>query len=275
MKAIVFICACILALTFNAHGQEKGNWSLTFSAMPTIDWAGNTLNGTGDNFYHPEEHLLNHLNTQGIMIKNQNGTNGMHRYFLGMNSSSMTVSNDVYDDLSNSPNDLVTDSKSVSSSAVALGYGIERFQGEQFRLKYGMDFTAIFGSGENASYTYGNSFGEGNSAPISTSWSGTSVVGETPQAMRLSSSSTGSYVGFSASPFVGAEYFLKEKISLGIEFHLMTTLYSTMKPSSEVYTSYEPVSQSLYQSTINGQELTMFNATPALMGGGLLFTIYL
>jgi len=275
MKARLLMSAFILALTFQASGQTQGNWSLTFSAMPTIDWAGNAFNGTGDNFYHPENHLIDHLNTQGVMIKNQNGSNSMSRYYIGMNSSAMTIRNEVFDDLSTSPNDVVSDFKSVSSSVVALGYGLERYQGEQFRLKYGCDFTGLYGTGDNASYSYGNSFGEGNSAPISTVWSGSSVSGEIPQAMRLSASSTGAYLGLSASPFVGAEYFLKEKISLGVEFHLMTTIQTTLEASSEVYTVYEPVSQSLYESTINGQGMTVFNATPTLMGGGLLFTIYL
>ena len=275
MKTRLILSAFFLALTFQIFGQEKGNWSLTFSAMPTFDWLGNALNGTDGNLYDTEGHLLNQWNTNGVMIKNANGANGMSRFFVGVNASSMMITNEVFDDLSASPNDLVMDTKLISSSTTALGYGLERFRGDKFRLKYGVDFMLLYGTGNNASYAYGNSFGDGNSAPIATVWNETTAIAEAPQAARIASSNSGSQIGLGVSPFVGAEYFLKEKFSLGIEFHLATSLNTTLQRSRDVYTSYDPLSQSLYQTDTRGSSFTAFSSAPALMGGGLTFTIYL
>jgi hypothetical protein len=275
MKARLILSAFFLALTFQIFGQEKGNWSLTFSAMPTFDWLGNALNGTDGNLYDTEGHLLNQWNTNGVMIKSANGANGMSRFFVGVNASSMMITNEVFDDLSASPNDLVTDTKLMSSTTIALGYGLERFRGDKFRLKYGVDFMLLYGTGNNASHAYGNSFGDGNIAPIATVWNETTASSEAPQASRITSSNSGSQIGLGVSPFVGAEYFLKEKFSLGIEFHLATSLNTTLQRSREVYTSYDALSQSLYQTETRGSGFTAFSSAPALMGGGLLFTIYL
>jgi len=271
----LILSAFFLALTFQIFGQEKGNWSLTFSAMPTFDWFGNALNGTEGNMYDTEGHLLDQWNTNGVMIKNANGVNGMSRFYVGINASSMMMTNEVFDDLSTSPNDLVTDSKLISSTTVALGYGLERFRGDKFRLKYGVDFMVLYGTGNNTSFIYGNSFGDGNLAPITTVWNETTVMTEAPQASRIASSKSGSQLGLGASPFVGAEYFLKEKFSLGIEFHLATSLNTTLQRSRDLYTSYDALSQSLYQTDTRGPSFTAFSSAPALMGGGLLFTIYL
>ena len=98
---------------------------------------------------------------------------------------------------------------------------------------------------------------------------------EATQASRIASSKSGSQLGLGASPFVGAEYFLKEKFSLGIEFHLATSLNTTLQRSRDIYTSYDALSQSLYQTDTRGPGFTAFSSAPALMGGGLLFTIYL
>lgn len=124
-------------------------------------------------------------------------------------------------------------------------------------------------------YTYGNSFGEGNLAPISTLWGDSSVTGEAPQATRLSSSNSGSSLGLSINPFVGAEYFFKESISLGMEFHFITTFYTTVLRPNQSFTFYEPTSESLYQNTVQGVGQTSISSVPGLFGGGLIFTVYL
>ena len=81
----LILSAFFLALTFQIFGQEKGNWSLTFSAMPTFDWFGNALNGTDGNMYDAEGHLLDQWNTNGVIIKNANGVNGIPFQIFGIN----------------------------------------------------------------------------------------------------------------------------------------------------------------------------------------------
>lgn len=111
---------------------------------------------------------------------------------------------------------VVADTRKVGSSNIVLGGGIEKRRGKT-RLQgyYGGMLYISYASLSNK-YTYGNEINQNNTNPPAYDFKiPANIIGGGERATIIK---TGSTLGFGLVGFVGFEYFLFPKISLGAEY---------------------------------------------------------
>ncbi|MCU0434385.1 MAG: hypothetical protein MUC87_13105 [Bacteroidia bacterium] len=194
---------------------EAGDLAIGIDAMPLLDYFGNFIGGNGNNFGTPSWQFTNaaQMITGKMFVSPTMAYRGMLRIGFG----SQTMKNFVTQDGSTAtPPATVTDEMKMSGNFIGLGGGLEWRRGKT-RLQgyYGAMAMVSFGSSKNT-YTYGNPFTSTYTTPTTTSDFLTGASG--PAAARTTEEKFGSTIGFGLRGFVGAEYFVLPKLSVGGEF---------------------------------------------------------
>ncbi len=198
---------------------EAGDWAIGINANPFLDYFGNFIGGNGTNFGTPSWDFTN----GGGMITGKYfvDANMAYRGMINIGFGSQKMANYVTKDGSTAnPPEMVTDEMKSGGSVIGLGGGLEWRRGKT-RLQGYYGAMAMFMMGtQKDSYTYGNAFSTSNTAPTSTSID--LVTGEfnsvSALGTRLTSQKYGSQLGFGIRGFIGAEYFVLPKLSVGGEF---------------------------------------------------------
>ncbi|MCT4560586.1 MAG: hypothetical protein N4A41_04335 [Crocinitomicaceae bacterium] len=226
MKRKLFFAAMLLGMGSMSFAQttpmtnkngltitpEAGDWVLGMNAAPFLNYIGNMFNGT-----------LN--NSVGVSFVNNNAIYG--KYFINPDmayrgSFRITTFSNSSRTLIDTNTTTVTPSyiedKSTSSGfAFYLSGGFEKRRGHN-RLQgyYGADLTLTFGAAApNMKNEYGLELDSANIAD------GYVTNG------RMLSSKSGATFGVGVRPFVGVEYFVLPKLSIGGEFGWGLTFAST------------------------------------------------
>ena len=222
---------------------EAGDWAIGIDATPFLDYAGKFLSNNGATA--PSWHHLNTTNTIiGKMFKDEKTA---YRAILRIGMTNNKMRKDIVDVTVTTPPTfpalptMKEDVMKSSSTAIGLGAGME-FRRGKTRLQgyYGADAMLWYGGGTKETYTYGNAlstttgaastanssdFGTGN---INPAYSTSGYSG------RVVSKKGGNSFGFGVRGFIGAEYFLFPKISLGGEFGWGLGISSTGAVTSTV-----------------------------------------
>ena len=194
---------------------EAGDWAIGIDATPFLDYFGNFIGGNGSNYGTAGWNFTN--GSQMITGKMFTSPNMAYRGMLRIGFGSETYKNYVVDDASTAtPQPNVTDEMKMSGNFIGLGGGIEWRRGKT-RLQgyYGVMAMVSFSSSRN-SFTYGNAFSSTNTAPTTTTDFINGVSAS--QGSRVTEDKSGSNIGFGARGFIGAEYFVLPKLSVGGEF---------------------------------------------------------
>lgn len=237
MKKII-IAASMLAVAFTSNAQdattttssaepikskrgyailpEAGDYALSATATPLVNYMGNLLSNAGNNT------ATNPFNSFVITGKKFIDANTAYRVMVGINLTSNSKTNLVNDDLNTTTEiKTVEDKRSISNSAVTLGAGLEKRRGTS-RLQgvYGamarITLGNINGAG-SSKFTYGNAFSAANGSPTHTTNfdnGNTSSIATS----RVLSTKGGFAFGVAVLGFVGVEYFFAPKISIGAEY---------------------------------------------------------
>ena len=236
---------------------EAGDWSIGIDANPFLVYAGNFFGKTGPNSA-PTFDFLSGNNT--ILGKYFTDEKTAIRVGINLGFANHSATNLVVQDqqtiVAGAAPTMVTDKASISQSAIGLTGGIEMRKGKT-RLQgyYGGEVGIWFGSTHQKN-TYGNAFATGTSAgtsptPTSTTWSASGGIpvatGSSAAVQRVTDDKSGATFQFGVRGFVGVEYFVLPKISLGGEFgwgigmsHKGTgqttneAIYSGSSPSTQV-----------------------------------------
>ncbi len=202
---------------------EAGDWAIGFDAVPFVGYFGNMFNGTSGNSPFTGQWTNSDQMITGKMFASETmAYRGMLR--IGFGSTKMT--NPLVDDASTStPPAMTEDEMKMSYNNIGIGAGVEMRRGKT-RLQgyYGGQFMFMFG-GSKSSFSYGNAFSTTNTTPTTTVdfFTGTTAnVGS-----RVTESKAGSTMGIGLRGFIGAEYFVLPKISLGVEYGWGFGLMST------------------------------------------------
>jgi hypothetical protein len=201
---------------------EEGDWSIAIDANPFLDYIGNFIGGVDANSA-PTWNYLTQLQTitGKYMVTEEMAYRATVRIGLTSGSDVVLVAQEgatppTYPDLPS----LVENKMKMSATNVGVAGGIEWRKG-QGRLQgiYGGEF-GIGISSSKTKYEYGNEidpavgvngfrddFGTGNIT--------TDTYGNTA---RITEMKSGATFGVGARGFIGAEYFLLPKLSLGGEF---------------------------------------------------------
>ena len=195
---------------------QAGNWGLGIDATPFLEYFGN--------FFHGEEHndapSFNSPSGLALIGKYMKDDHTAYRIRFALNRLSETGKNLVPDDSNEDPEPKYVEDKVVDTDVdIVLGTGIEKRRGNG-RLQgiYGAEVAFGLSSG-NTKYEYGNSFDEGDNGntPTFTIWNGVYPNFITVDTERVTEEKTGTQFSFGINGFVGIEYFIAPKISLGGE----------------------------------------------------------
>ncbi|MEO5642704.1 MAG: hypothetical protein ABIQ40_18360 [Bacteroidia bacterium] len=201
---------------------EAGDWSIGIDATPVLNYVGNFIGGNGLNTA-PTWNFLN--GNQTIIGKMYASETMAYRGILRIGISSTSDRRFVQDDaVTTAPvfpatTAQVEDKYKRSSNFIGLGAGLEWRRGKT-RLQgfYGAD-AMFWMSGAKDSYTYGNSYTATNTNPTTTDFgTGNTTPAYANYPGRVIDEKTGTVIGFGVRGFIGAEYFIVPKISIGAEF---------------------------------------------------------
>jgi len=176
---------------------EAGDWGVSINANPFLNYAGNFIGGNGLN----TAPTANFLSTnQTIMGKYFVDEKTAYRGGLRLNFGSTSTATKVAAIPATSPATFVDDIVKVGTSNVGLAFGLEKRRGKT-RLQglYGAELGIMFGSTKTTN-TYGNAISASN--PVT----------------RVAEVKGGSTFGLGLRGFIGAEYFIFPKMSIGAEF---------------------------------------------------------
>jgi hypothetical protein len=224
---------------------EADDWAIGVDAVPFLNYAGNFIGGNGSN---SAPSWNNYGANQTIVAKKFTDAQNAYRVTFRLGMSNQSWKKDITAPVAstsapvNFPNktNMVEDKASHSSSFIGIGVGMEKRKGKT-RLQgfYGADVYIWYSSSKNK-FKYGNSLTEGTTAdpnidPVanSTDWSattasvvinqantGSSAIAGQPgvTGWRMTSNKPGGQFGLGVRAFIGAEYFVMPKISIGGEF---------------------------------------------------------
>jgi len=209
---------------------EAGDWGLSFSASPLINYFGNAFHGTGaytlpsnTSYTTPYPNIAQPITA--ITGKYFLDANTAVRALLGVNMTSSTQKALVNDVTSTStPQAQVTDKLRTGTTGFYLGAGLEKRKGiGRVQGFYGAQAILGIASSSN-NYTYGNSLS-------ATHTTHTQSFGQTQGLLKATSGTT---FTMAVVGFVGVEYFFAPKISLGAEYQWGPSLSLTGKGQTQI-----------------------------------------
>lgn len=231
---------------------EAGDWAISADATPFFNYIGRIGNASNN---APTFDFLGGPSQSIIMGKYFVDEKTAFRAGLNIGFGTHSATNLVNQDQpgtipAGNPFPQVTDKAVHSTSGVGITVGIEKRKGKT-RLQgyYGAELCLYVG-GSGDKYTYGNQFaGTGtavgtSAVPTSTTWT---LSGNTPTAVtptgtvgiRPTDVKGGTNFQFGVRGFIGVEYFVLPKISLGGEFGWaigMKTIGLSQTTNQAIYT---------------------------------------
>lgn len=204
---------------------EAEDWAISMDATPMFNYVGNAFNGNtansapGTSWLNSDQTIIgkkfiDEKNAYRVLVR-LGFTNVTTKAMIGDASSTATL---VYPALPA----MVEDKMKVGNTNIGIGVGKEMRRGKT-RLQgyYGAD-AMIWISSSKTKYEYGNALSNSTTLPIDASNStnfgsnmGTDSYGNTSRQTLVKSGMT---FGLGVRGFIGAEYFIFPKISIGAEY---------------------------------------------------------
>lgn len=234
-KSVLFVAALAFGATSafaqletkkgEAYLPESGDWSIGIDANPVLNYFGNMIGGNGSNVA-PSWNFLDGTN-QLIVGKMYTSETSAYRALLRIGMNSMSQTEMIGDAAQTTPPtypalpSMKEDKMKYSSHFVGLGAGIEMRRGKT-RLQgyYGGEFM-FWLEGSKETYTYGNTLSNTvfvNSGTTTDFGTGNITTDTYGNGARITEWKSGSTFGLGLRGFIGAEYFVLPKISVGGEF---------------------------------------------------------
>lgn len=256
MKNLLLLCLLsLLAFGTNAQdaeplvgkkGQpilpEKGDIGLGVNMIPFFNWFGNAFNANSNNLYASSNKFFSIFGNSVIMGKYMLSEKSAVRLSFGFNVASIHESMYVQDDASSSALDMVLDSRKqdYGDYTLALGYEMRRGKG-RIQGYFGADLIIQVRQNSGFEYTYGNQFADANIVPTSHNWGNNIGTGANSNKRTLFDGSNTTF-GMGLRGFIGVEYFVAPKLSIGCEFgwgFMVNGTFETVK-SDEYYEASTP-----------------------------------
>lgn len=218
------------ALLLSKKGEpilpEAKDFALSIDASPFLTYTGKLLSAAG-----ADAPVINSIANYPLTIGGKYfiSPKQAYRARVRIGIVSQTLSNSVVDNQNTTLDTLyIKDSRKVSSTDVTLAFGKE-FRRGKTRLQgfYGGEGIIGISTGKSI-YTYGNAFSNLNVSPTSTDFVTPTSLGYASAAAnnRIQSESNGTGIKIAARAFVGAEYFIFPKMSIGLEFGFSIMYYN-------------------------------------------------
>lgn len=227
MKKTVLITAALFAgsVAFAQTGEitsnrgenwlsQDGDWGLTFSANPLLNYAGNLFNGNTNNTLTGDNGGLTWLKNNDMVIRGKKlmdantAYRGELRIGFGSNKSTEIVAQNPQP-AGATETAWVDDVTKVSNMNIHLGVGLEKRVGSTRVVGvYGAMFGVGFGT-QKTTYDWGNGTDANNAVA------------------RTTETKAGSTFGINLNAFAGIEWFCAPKVSLSGEYSWGLAMTST------------------------------------------------
>ena len=196
---------------------QGGDWSVSFDAIPVLKFAGNAFSNAGTNTISSAFPYTNTITVRKF-IDDNTAYRGMVRFDLGTTTTKANVRDDAAFAADPATTETVEDKRVSKNSNIQIGAGIEKRKGMS-RVQGIYGAMAMIGYGRGSSggsnkYTYGNALGTTNQSPTTSNFSG----GSSNPLSRVTEDKTSAGFSIGVVGFIGAEYFIAPKLSLGAEF---------------------------------------------------------
>jgi hypothetical protein len=201
---------------------EAGEWGLGISANPFLTYGGNFFNGNTFNNSASFNFPTNPANNIAVFGKYIVDANTAYRVRFNA-SVSTTVDKAVIAQNEINPDPFfpafTEDFRTSNRQTIVVAAGYEKRRGKsRVQGVYGGELVIGY-SGVKQSYDYGNAMSQDFNAPITNNFGGNILQGSTAAAIqRKTEEKFGSILTVGARGFIGVEYFIGPKISLGGEF---------------------------------------------------------
>ncbi|BDS12117.1 hypothetical protein [Aureispira anguillae] len=282
MKKVLLLLVCSFCI-FSANAQdepltgkkgqlilpESGDIGLGVNMIPFFNWFGNSFNNNSNNLYASSNKFFNVFGNSVLMGKYMLSEKTAVRVHFGFNLTSISEKKYVRDNSSNNPMDMVLDARKADNGhyTLALGYEMRRGKG-RIQGYYGADIIFNLDQNSGFEYSYGNGYSNANIVPTSFDW-GNNLNGN--QRVVMDGGSTTFGVGLRA--FVGVEYFVAPKLSLGAEFGWGVRLNSTFESTSSSEYYEATTGEVMIENTVTGAT-TAFSAGVDNMNGAVFMFFY-
>jgi len=280
MKKITILAIALSFLTISIQAQEEELVSKKgFKILPEagdialgVDFAPfiNTLNFMGGNSVGPTMSFADNLSIFG---KYYLESDMAVRVKFAANSASTTKNNFVLDQnvLGATENDVVEDVAKYNYSQYAIALGVEMRRGKgRLQGYYGGDLFFEYANGNalnsDATITYGNAMDAFHTAPESTTNFNTGASANSGR--RETKIDAGSTMGFGLRGFIGVEYFIAPKISLGGEvgWGLAYQMGSDGSTTTEEWDAAKGSIQEITTKNGGGDDQLIFGSTGSTQG---------
>jgi hypothetical protein len=209
---------------------QKGDWAIGLSTTPFFNYFGNLFNNSTNN-YAP---LLTSPDGMSLIGKFMKNATTAYRLSIALNHNSSDGKNLVHDVNSNDPFKNVTDTKNFNSTDILFRCGLEKRRGAG-RLQgiYGLEALVGFNA-DNSKNTYGNQITVINPSVPFTVWNyGNAYPAYIANgSSRTLTSKSGNTIHLGVGGFIGVEYFIAPKISMGGELGYFISFSKTAKGTS-------------------------------------------
>lgn len=240
MKKSIFAVALILGATSTTLAQDKqytpvsGDWAIGIDATPFLNYMGNLIGGNDGNTAPAWTYLTTN---QQITGKYFAADDMAYRGSLRIGFGSASGSNMIFQDGSAAPTYpalplTVEDTYKDGGLDIGLSGGLEWRKGSGRLVGfYGAELGVAFSS-TSSTYTYANPM---TITGATTSDWGTNITTDTyGNGARITSEKSGMTTAFGLRGFIGAEYFILPKMSIGGEFGWGLGLMSMGASSMEI-----------------------------------------
>jgi hypothetical protein len=251
---------------------EAGEWAVQINAVPFLNYTGNLFSSAGNNTLFAQSPSGYPFSIGGkYFISESKAYRG--RFIL--NFSNVITNNLVTRDRQTAPVDpnvTVTDTRRMRNNNVFLTGGIE-FRKGKTRLQgiYGAEAVIMYSGGTTTNFLYSNPFATDNTNPNTTI---NFETGETAAvALRILSTRSGSAFGIGARAFLGAEYFLFPKISLGFEYGYGLMVSSTGRGETAIQ-EWDSIESTVVRKTSKTAGGSFFGINGDISGGAINLTFY-
>lgn len=241
MKKVLLVVVCsFLFFGVNAQDEpltgkkgqlilpESGDIGLGVNMIPFFNWFGNSFNNNSNNLYASSNKFFNVFGNSVLMGKYMLSEKTAVRVHFGFNLSSISENEYIRNNASNNPMDMVLDTRTADQGhyTLALGYEMRRGKG-RIQGYYGVDLILRLQQSTGYTYSYGNGYSNSNLVPTSYDW-GTNLNDN----QRVVADGSTTTFGVGVRGFVGVEYFVAPKLSLGVEFGWGVALNSTFESTA-------------------------------------------
>lgn len=199
----------------------SGDIGLGFNGNIALDYVGNAFNGTNGN--NASSDFVQSVD-QAIFLKYLKDDATAYRVKFGINQSAISRSNFVQQDQQADQDVVVEDKVHQENSSWTIGVGLEKRRGNH-RIQgiYGAELV-INRLVQNNIYNYGNAMTATNIDPTSTQWAGTSASAVNNNPVRTIADYGDRTFSFTVQAFIGVEYFVAPRLSIGGEFSFGPTM---------------------------------------------------